>query len=59
MGRRGRNDDDFAREVDAHLALETDRLIRDGLSPQDAPRRPGARSGTSRERRSDSTNRGD
>jgi predicted permease len=31
-----RSDDDFAREVEAHLLLETDRLIREGLSPPDA-----------------------
>ena len=36
MGRRGRNDEDFAREIQAHLELETDRLIRDGMSPEDA-----------------------
>jgi putative ABC transport system permease protein len=36
MGRRGRNEEDFAREVKAHLALEIDRLIRDGMSQEDA-----------------------
>ena len=36
MGRRGHNDEDFAREIQAHLELETDRLIRDGMSPEDA-----------------------
>ena len=34
MGRwRSRGDEDFQQEIDAHLALETDRLIADGLSP--------------------------
>ena len=33
---RGRNDDDFRREVEAHLAIETDRLIAEGLSPEQA-----------------------
>ena len=36
MGRRGHDDEDFAREIQAHLELETDRLIRDGASPEDA-----------------------
>ncbi len=29
-----RSDEDFAREVEAHLQLEADRLIEDGLSPR-------------------------
>ena len=28
-----RTDEDFSREIDAHLALEADRLIDDGLTP--------------------------
>ena len=31
-----RTDEDFSREVQAHLALETDRLIADGWEPKDA-----------------------
>jgi predicted permease len=31
-----RDEDDFAREIDAHLAHETDRLVADGLSPDAA-----------------------
>ena len=31
-----RGDEDFRREIDAHLALETDRLIAEGVSPADA-----------------------
>jgi len=31
-------EDDFADEIEAHIALETDRLIADGLSPDDAAR---------------------
>jgi predicted permease len=31
-----RSDDDFADEINAHLANETERLIADGLSPDDA-----------------------
>lgn len=33
---RRRTDDDFSREMEARLALETDRLIADGLSPDEA-----------------------
>src|SRR5262245_46905100 len=33
-----RSDEDFADEVDAHLALETDRLIAGGMSPAEARR---------------------
>jgi predicted permease len=33
---RRRTDEDFSREVQAHLDLETDRLIGEGLSPADA-----------------------
>jgi hypothetical protein len=36
MSTRKRSDDDFAREIDAHLELETERLIEDGLSPDEA-----------------------
>src|SRR5688572_20653377 len=32
----GRKDDDFRDEVAAHLALETDRLVAEGLSPDEA-----------------------
>ncbi len=35
-GTRRRTDEDFSSEIDAHLALETDRLIEDGLSPEAA-----------------------
>lgn len=31
-----RTDDDFRREIEAHIALETDRLVAEGLSPDDA-----------------------
>jgi putative ABC transport system permease protein len=34
--RRTRRDADFRREIDAHLALETDRYIADGLAPDAA-----------------------
>jgi putative ABC transport system permease protein len=40
--RRSRGDDDFQHEIEAHIALETDRLIDEGLSPaaaRDAARR--------------------
>jgi len=33
---RRRSDEDFAAEVEAHLALETDRLIAEGVAPRDA-----------------------
>jgi predicted permease len=33
-----RSDDDFAAEVEAHLAIEIDRLIADGLTPAEARR---------------------
>ena len=37
MGRwRPRGDQDFRQEIDAHIALETDRLIAEGLSPDAA-----------------------
>ena len=36
MSTRRRTDEDFAAEVQAHIALETDRLIAEGLSPADA-----------------------
>src|SRR5436309_2935162 len=38
--RHRRRDDDFGKEIEAHLALETARLIADGLRPEDA--RPAA-----------------
>src|SRR5688572_3471599 len=31
-----RGDDDFAREIEAHIALETDRLITEGVAPEAA-----------------------
>src|SRR5258705_6997612 len=34
--RRRRTDDDFHEEIRAHIALETDRLIQEGVSPGDA-----------------------
>ncbi len=33
---RRRTDEDFSSEIDAHLALETDRLVADGLTPAQA-----------------------
>ena len=33
---RRRDDEDFAREIEAHVALEIDRLVADGMSPDDA-----------------------
>src|SRR5687767_14032348 len=33
---RRRSHDDFSREIQAHLELETDRLIAEGWSPEDA-----------------------
>jgi hypothetical protein len=30
---RGRSDDDFAAEVESHIAMETERLVRGGMSP--------------------------
>ena len=35
-GRRRRTEEDFAREVESHLHLETDKLIDEGMSPDDA-----------------------
>ena len=35
-GRRRRTDEDFAQEVESHLRLETDKLIDEGMSPDDA-----------------------
>jgi predicted permease len=34
--RRGRTDDDFSAEVEAHVALEIDRLIAEGMTPEEA-----------------------
>src|ERR1043165_9590004 len=34
--RRLHTDEDFRREIEAHIALETDRLIAEGLSPAEA-----------------------
>src|SRR5687767_12745191 len=42
MSTRKRSDDDFDREIRAHLELEADRLVHDGLAPdaaRDAARR--------------------
>jgi putative ABC transport system permease protein len=36
---RHRSDDDFREEIEAHLAIETDRLIAEGLSPEEARHR--------------------
>jgi len=33
---RRRSDSDFAAEVESHIAMETERLVRDGMSPGDA-----------------------
>src|SRR5687767_14689421 len=37
-GAMPRSDEDFSREVEAHLQHETDRLIADGVSPEEARR---------------------
>lgn len=37
-GLRRRSDDDFAAEVESHLAFEVDRLVQGGMSPADAER---------------------
>jgi predicted permease len=42
MSTKGRSDDDFEHEIQAHLEIETDRLIADGMKPdaaRDAARR--------------------
>jgi hypothetical protein len=58
MRRRRRRDDDFAREIHAHLELEAARLIDEGLDPgRLAPRRSDA-SAVLRARPNTSTNRG-
>jgi len=36
MFRRRRASGDFADEIEAHLALETERLVREGLPPDEA-----------------------
>jgi putative ABC transport system permease protein len=36
MAREGPSDDEFRDEIEAHVALETDRLIADGFTPDDA-----------------------
>ena len=36
MRKRRRSDEDFAAEINAHLANETERLIAEGLSPEEA-----------------------
>jgi putative ABC transport system permease protein len=36
MTGRRRSDEDFSEEIEAHLALETDRLIADGMRPDEA-----------------------
>jgi hypothetical protein len=38
MARR-RSDDDFRHEIEAHIALEADRLIAEGVSPDEARHR--------------------
>jgi predicted permease len=40
-----RRDDDFASEIEAHLAIETERLIADGLTPEAAARTAARRFG--------------
>ena len=40
-----RSDDDFRREIEAHIAIETDRLIAEGSSPADARRAAARRFG--------------
>ena len=36
MSTRRRSEDDFRREIQAHIELETERLIADGMAPEDA-----------------------
>jgi putative ABC transport system permease protein len=36
MWRTGRSDEDFRQEIEAHIALETDRLVRSGMRPDEA-----------------------
>jgi putative ABC transport system permease protein len=36
MARLPRSDEDFSDEIEAHLALEADRLVTDGMSPEEA-----------------------
>jgi predicted permease len=36
MRRRSQSDQDFRQEVESHIALETDRLVAEGLSPDEA-----------------------
>jgi hypothetical protein len=36
LGRKRRRDDDFREEIDAHLALEVDRLVAEGTDPDEA-----------------------
>ncbi|MGH9370370.1 MAG: permease prefix domain 1-containing protein, partial [Vicinamibacterales bacterium] len=36
MSTRHRTDDDFAREIQAHIEIEAERLREDGMSPEDA-----------------------
>src|SRR5690242_15994998 len=36
FGKRARADDDFAAEIESHLAIETERLVRSGMSPAEA-----------------------
>jgi hypothetical protein len=36
MSTRDRRDDEFAREIEAHLELEAEALMRDGLDPETA-----------------------
>ena len=36
MAHAPRSDEDFSDEIEAHLALETDRLVADGMSPDEA-----------------------
>ena len=38
MGRRTGSDEDFDREIRAHLEIETDRLRAEGMAPADARR---------------------
>jgi ABC-type antimicrobial peptide transport system permease subunit len=38
MGRHRRSSEDFSEEIRTHIALETDRLIGDGLNPDEAAR---------------------
>ena len=59
MAHAPRSDEDFSDEIEAHLALETDRLVADGMSPDEARAAARRRSEAHGARRCSSTSRGD